>query len=140
MRYSIHLAGCLALLFLFSACGPTPPPEAEVRAKLVGTYCADNYKLEIREDNTYKNRKRLKSMLGSNLLTESCRSTYELVLEDDQWIIRFAKDEHPQAVFKDCGGEYVVWTKEEEYTIGNENKVQIKDRFDGVLLTKGPCN
>ena len=128
---------CLSLFF-WVACGPTPPSEAEVRTMLKGSYCSGDYKLEL-TDSTYQNRKFIQSPLRSGLLRESCNGTYSVNFENNQWILRFDKDEQPDnALFINCEKEYVIWSKADEYTISTE-PVILKDLFDGVELTKGAC-
>jgi hypothetical protein len=123
---------------LFMACGPTPPSEQELRSMLKGTYCAEDYKLEL-TDSTYQNRKFIRSPLRSGLMRESCNGTYDLAFEKDQWILRFNKDEQPDnALFMNCESEFVIWSKADEYTISTQ-PVMLKDLFDGVELKKGAC-
>ena len=126
---------CISLLF---ACGPTPPSEQELRTMLKGTFCAENYKLEL-TDSTYQNRKFIQSPLRSGLMRESCNGTYDLAFENDQWILRFNKDEQPDnALFLNCEKEYIIWTKADEFAISTE-PVILPDLFDGVELKKGAC-
>ncbi|GAB4426882.1 MAG: hypothetical protein OHK0039_44980 [Bacteroidia bacterium] len=127
----------MSLLALLAACGPTPPSEDELRAHIVGVYCDDSYRLEL-TDSTYMNRKVVQSPLRTGLVRESCKGHYTLVLEKNKWIIRFEKDEKPKSVFQDCEREYVLWTPEEGYLVGEET-VKMKDLFDEKELTKGSC-
>ncbi|RMG71871.1 MAG: hypothetical protein D6722_06190 [Bacteroidetes bacterium] len=136
MKSLFALVSLFAAWFLLPACGPTPPTEEALRAQLVGTYCADSYRLEL-TDSTYMNRKTVQSPLRSGMVRESCKGHYLLVFEDKQWIIRFEKDEHPNSI-QNCGREYVVWTAEEGFVLGDA-PMAMKDLFDETLLLKDAC-
>lgn len=128
-------------LFFFSlclfACGPTPPTEAEIKNKIKGTFCAENYKLSL-TDSTYNNVKHTASVLGTYMIPESCQGTYELAYRDNGWYIDFHKDESPNAIFN-CKRSYAIWTKDQEYVIGND-VVIMKDLFDEKELRKSSCD
>lgn len=130
------LALSFIAVFLF-ACGPTPPSEAEIREKILGTYCAENYKLTI-TDSTYTNVKRTPSVLGTYMIPESCKGSYSLSYRENGWHIDFLKDESPNAIFN-CKRSFLIWTKEEEYLIGDE-VVIMKDLFDETELRKSSCD
>jgi len=129
---------CIGLLAVCCwACGPTPPTEAEIRAKIVGNFCAPNYRLEI-TDSTYRNIKYSPSVLGTGVVREYCKSRYKLEYRDDAWYIDFERDERPNAVFN-CERSYPLWTKENRYLIGDK-VVKMKDLFDEKELTKAACD
>ena len=125
------------IIAVLSSCGPTAPTEAEVREKIIGEYCAGNYRLVL-TDSTYRNRKMNQGMISSSMFAESCKGTYELVYENDAWVINFNKDNNPQGIMN-CKKSYVVWNKEKEFVVGNEKKVIMWDLIDETALTKGAC-
>lgn len=133
---------CLALVVssLFVGCGPTTPLEAEMRSRIAGTYCTEQYThiLEL-TDSTYFNQRLFDSPLGTGQSYESCRGNYLLVFEEKAWHIRFSKDPKPQAV-ENCDGEFVLWNEEKGYVYGNEDSVMMPDLFDGQLLLKRACD
>lgn len=136
MKCCSPVALLLSTWVLLQACGPTPPTEEELRAQLVGVYCADSYRLEL-TDSTYMNRKIVQSPLRSGLMRESCKGHYLLAFENKQWIIRFERDERPNSI-QNCEREYVVWTAEAGYVMG-EAPMAMMDLFDETLLLKGQC-
>lgn len=140
MKHPFFLLG-LGLMGLWtgSGCGPSQPDEQALRQRLQGVYCdsAYLYRLELR-DSTYFNRRVFQSPLGVGHSYESCRGRYQLALEDERWIIRFAKDPRPQAI-ENCNGELVLWDPEQGYRFGDGEQVRLPDCFDGVVLTKGRC-
>lgn len=130
------LAGLTGAIFV--ACGPTPPEEAELRARILGTYCDGwRYRLEL-TDSSYFNRSVEESAFG-NGVNLRCNGSYSLSLENDQWLIRFEKDSWPNATNQTCEQEHVLWNKEEGYT-GGENSITMRAPLDGKILIKGPCD
>ena len=138
-----YLIGILPLVGLLVACEPTPPPESEVRAKLIGEYCDESqtYRLQVKDDSTYFNRKSEPGIPSTrSRVYESCDGNYELKLEENIWKLHFLPDERPRnSLFKDCERTVDVWTPEDGYLIG-ENTVHLPDLFEGTALTKGLCD
>ncbi len=130
------IVGCLV------ACEPQSPPEAEVRAMLVGEYCDENqvYRLQLKDDSTYFHRKAERGVLSSRSLNyESCTGVYDLVREGSSWKLHFLPDERPRnSLFKDCERIVDIWTPENGYVIG-ETTVRLPDLFENNALTKGLC-
>jgi len=137
MKHPISWLFLLALSAIMVSCGPTVPTEAEVRARVLGEYCADSYYLEL-TDSTYLNRKVYSSPL-SNSYRESCRGRFLLAFEEEQWIIRFEKDRRPQGI-DNCEGEYVLWNAQDGYVHGDDENITLPDLFDNTELVKGACN
>ena len=137
MRILFSSLSLALVLAIFSSCGPTVPTELEIRDKLLGRYCADKYLLVI-EDSTYRCRKLNLGVISSSLIPESCKGSYELVLENDSWVIHFNKDPRPQGI-QNCKRDFVIWNKEKQYLIESNNKTIMWDLFDEQMLTKGLC-
>ncbi|WNJ16143.1 hypothetical protein [Pontibacter sp. G13] len=141
MRTFFTISSFFALALAITACGPTPPTEDMVRERIVGSYCDGfTYRLEL-TDSTYRNRKMIRAVLSNSLIPESCNGTYQLVYENSQWVIQFAKDDRPNnSFFNDCEMDMVIWNKEEGFIGGEEDQITIKDLFDGKTLVKGTCD
>lgn len=123
---------------MFYACGPAIPSEAEVRTRIVGTYCEGwKYRLDL-TDSTYVNRSVEQGAFRNDVYLR-CNGTFSLRLEDDQWVIYFEKDEWPHATNVSCEQSYVLWNKQEGYT-GGENSITMLAPLDGKILVKGPCD
>ncbi len=129
------LSFLIGTLFL-TACGPSIPPEADVRAKIVGSYCSDDYRL-ILTDSSYRSTKYRKGIVSSAFNIESCKGSYELALEDGKWVIHFAKDSNPRGI-ANCKQTYTLWTQEEGFLIGEES-IEMKEPIDNTPLKKGSC-
>ena len=128
----------ICLIGLLLSCGPTPPSEVEVRTRILGNYCEGwKYRLEL-TDSTYVNRSVEQGAFRHDVYLR-CSGTYSLKLENDQWIIRFEKDDRPNTTHQFCEQEYVLWSKEEGY-IGGENSIILRAPLDGKTLIKGPCD
>lgn len=136
-----QFTGLLVLASILMACEATPPPEAEVRALIVGEYCDDDqvYKLQL-DDSTYFHRKAEPGVLTSRSLSyESCSGIYELIQEGNTWKIHFLPDDRPRnSLFKNCERIVDVWNPQEGYLIGDES-VHLPDLFESNALTKGLC-
>lgn len=136
-----QFTGLLVLASILMACEATPPPEAEVRALIVGEYCDDDqvYKLQL-DDSTYFHRKAEPGVLTSRSLSyESCSGLYELIQEGNTWKIHFLPDDRPRnSLFKNCERIVDVWNPQEGYLIGDES-VHLPDLFESNALTKGLC-
>jgi hypothetical protein len=134
MKISFFL---LSLTLFLLACGPTPPTEAEIRARYLGTYCDGwKYRLEL-TDSTYMNRSVEKGTF-QNIIYLSCNGTYSFVMEEGQWIIRFEKDERPQTTLESCEQTVVLWSKETGYA-GGDDITTLVAPLDGKTLSKGSC-
>ena len=134
MKISFPLLGLAMFLF---ACGPTPPTEAEIRSRYLGTYCDGwKYRLEL-TDSTYMNRSVEKGTFQNEIYLR-CNGTYYLVMEDGKWLIRFEKDEWPQTTTESCEQDVVLWTKESGYA-GGDAAITLQAPLDGKILTQGIC-
>lgn len=124
------------LLALCASCGPTAPSEEEIRSLLPGKYCSDGHQLEL-SDSTFRNTKFHTGFTGS-VFMENCRGTYELVYEEQQWLIRFTEAKQVgRTSLVDCNKERVIWTPEDA---GEELKLTLEDLFDKVELSKAACD
>ncbi|MDP5170235.1 MAG: hypothetical protein NWR72_08310 [Bacteroidia bacterium] len=132
----------VAIAISIVACQPTPPSEAEVRAKLLGDYCDQDqvFLLQVKEDSTYFHRRAEKGVLTTRSLNyESCSGVYELVLEDGAWKIHFLADERPKnSYFKNCEQTVEVWNGTDGYLVGDAS-VNLPDLFESNSLTLGLC-
>ncbi|MEM6264966.1 MAG: hypothetical protein AAGI38_20810 [Bacteroidota bacterium] len=133
----IRISFLLAVIACFlPGCGPSHPSEDEVRAKIVGTYCSEDYRLVL-TDSTYKNVKYVPGILSDAIRRESCEGTYNLVFETDRWIIRFDADENASSL-SNCKTEYTLWSQQDAYLIG-EQEVTMRDLFDMAEVTVKGC-
>ncbi len=137
ISYILRLSIILSLGWLLAACGPSAPSEATIRAKIIGTYCADDYKL-ILTDSSYTSVKYKTGILSKAITREDCKGTYQLALENGQWLIRYDKADNPRTIYN-CKQEYTLWTQEEGYLIGEE-KVLMKELIDNQELSKEACD
>ena len=136
MKY-LAVISIFSILIACYACTPAPPPEAEVRAQLIGIYCASDYKLQI-EDSTYYNQWTTPSPLGKTY-SESCSGKYSLEIQENSWIVKFHPDSSPKTVLNtDCSREDVVWTPEKGYLLGGQQDT-IRDLFGKAALLKSRC-
>lgn len=127
-----------SLIILLSSCS-TVPKEEIVKAKLIGEYCGDGYKLSLGEDMEYRNTKFHIGATSGKLFTEYCRGPYSLSLEDNQWVLVFGKDpETSRTTIYDCEKTVTIWSADEGYVVGEEN-ITLGDLFDNAPLTKDFC-
>ena len=115
-RFSLLPVILTVLLILITSCS-TAPEEAEVKAKIVGEYCADGYKLSLGEDMEYRNTKFHIGATSGKLFTEYCKGTYSLVMEESQelsekkWFLVFEKDPGAsRTTIFDCNKTVAVWS------------------------------
>ena len=136
-----QFVGFMALAISLAACAPTPPPETEVSALVVGEYCDQDqvYRLQL-TDSTYFFRRAEPGIISSRSLTyESCSGSYELIQENNTWKIHFLPDERPRnSLFKNCEKTVELWNPKDGFLVGDES-VQMPDLFEGKPLTKGIC-
>ena len=132
----------LSLLYFCNSCTPPPPEEAFLREKLKGSYCANGdteYRL-ILTDSTYYSIRRSPGILQTQTkVRESCKGTYHLEFEDNNWKIRFESDPDPQAVVESCGHEYLIWSPNEGFVLGEED-FTLNELFDQVPVTQAACD
>ncbi len=135
---------CFFPLLCFFACGPAIPTEAELRARIAGTYCLQStenifYQLSI-EDSTYQMTKNVPSALRTGFLTEYCRGSYTLVFEAEEWYIHFSENQSPRrTTIHDCKRTFLLWNRAGEYVGGPEARI-MKDLFDGLDLRAEACD
>ncbi|MEL6132263.1 MAG: hypothetical protein AAFR59_02735 [Bacteroidota bacterium] len=142
MKKSALYISLIILLALIQACGPTPPERAEVEGRIFGAYCdsTGDYRLDLKKDMTYLNRKLEIGPLGAGGQREACLGDFTLELvNENEWVLAFGKDDRTAAPLQSCEKTYTIWSPETGYTMGDENTVIIKDLFDGKELTKGIC-
>ena len=131
-------------LLLMLACAPSAPTEAEIRARIAGTYCLQStenifYQLSL-EDSTYQMTKNVPSALRTGFLTEYCRGSYALVFEADEWRIYYSENQSPRrTTIHDCKRDFLLWNPTEQYTGGAEIRT-MKDLFDGLDLRADACD
>ena len=141
MNTQIHYY--IFVLLVLSACQwGKPPTLEEVRVQVKGNYCLSgkkDYRLVL-EDSTYVSERWSPGLLNpeEKIIRESCQGKYELVLEEDTWMIYFIKDPMPQSVFHDCETSYPIWASGEGYLM-KEKAPYLRDLFDGEELVKGEC-
>ena len=133
----LRLSIILSLGWVLAACGPSVPSEETIRAKIVGTYCSDDYKL-ILTDSSYTSVKYKMGILSKAITREDCKGVYHLVQEGGKWLIRFDKAENPRTIYN-CKQEYTLWTTEEGYVVGEE-KVLMRELIDNQELSKDACD
>jgi len=139
--FAIALLG----LALLTGCdsGPEVPTEAELKSTLVGNYCnADrSYRLEIKEDGRYRNRRLRRNPFGGTRIPEDCQGNYSFVLDEetDSWKLVFEKsDKKSNSMVKNCEGEMVVWTVEGGYVVG-DSLITLTEPFDDLKVTNLNC-
>ena len=127
---------CCLLSWLL-ACTPAPPTETEVRNRLLGRYCNEDFTLLL-EDSTYHNRRRVDSPLGTGLSYESCQGRYRLRLDEGTWYLEVAADLHPRTLFSDCSASYAVWNPDQGY-LGGPDSVWVREPYSLTPLAAGDC-
>ncbi len=133
---------CIFLSFFQIACGPGTPGEAEIRARIVGTYCLttdanESYELSL-ADSTYQMTKNSPSIMRTGLMTEYCKGTYELRFQEKEWRVYFGENTSLRRMtIYDCKSDFLLWTEAQEY-IGGEEPT-LRDLFDGKELKKSLC-
>lgn len=120
--------GLMILIGCFS------PNKSEIRNRIVGKYCNDTHTLILTDSQTYFNTKRLKGIVANTPYQESCSGRYEIEMKEEHWVIRFEKDNHPNAL-SNCQQEFTLWTEKEGFLIG-ENEVTMRDLFDNTPMKR----
>jgi hypothetical protein len=134
----------LAALLAFAGCSTTPehPGEDEVKAKLIGSYCSDEYRnrLDINADGRYTSKRSKKSPFG-NPITEKCEGNYTLVYNADGnvWTLELAESDKASNPFVKCKAATIeVWKGEGGYVVG-ENPVRLTEPFDQQVVENNKC-
>ncbi|MEL6673687.1 MAG: hypothetical protein AAFR61_15890 [Bacteroidota bacterium] len=128
----------LASLLGFTACGPTPPTEEELRAQIIGSYCAPEYTLTLEKDR-YRNVWATKSPMGTSPYLESCSGNYALNLDGNIWTITYQPaDIHKTYKSSDCSRTDTLWSPDLGYHYLGEQRT-VMDLFNEKALKKGPC-
>jgi len=127
----------MILGFLVACGGSSKPTEADVFAKIKGSYCDEEHQM-ILTDSSYYCKKRSMGFISSRRsVIETCEGKYQLTYANDSWIIQFQKAEKVRGIM-DCEKQYVLWNKENGYLVGEDNPV-MWDLFDGAPLPRGIC-
>lgn len=121
-----------SIMLICSAC--FTPNKSDIRKRIVGKYCNETHSLILTDSQTYYNTKKLKGIAANTPFQESCKGKYVIEMQEGHWIIRFLKDEHPNAL-TDCQQEYTLWTEKEGYLIG-EGEVTMRDLFDNSPMKR----
>ena len=138
---------CLAVvcLALFTGCssGPEHPEEAEVKAKLVGTYCSGDFRnrLELTNEGRYISKRNKVNPFGNGLLPEKCEGNYTLSYNEETyvWTLEFAKsDESSNPLVKCSAASVEVWKSEKGYLVG-EGPVKFQDPFTDMEVQSDKC-
>ncbi|MEL6624547.1 MAG: hypothetical protein AAFQ83_12920 [Bacteroidota bacterium] len=143
MRKSALYISIVLIMAIIQSCGPTPPLKADVEARIFGAYCdsTGNYRLDLKKDMTYMNRRVEIGPLGVGSQRDACLGDFTLELVNEkEWVVSFGKDDRTAAPLQSCEKSFVIWSPEQGYTMGDEQKIMIKDLFDGKELTKGACD
>ena len=135
----------LLMVLVLAGCdsGPEVPTEAEVKETLVGKYCNENksYRLELKADGRYKNRRLRRNPFGGTRIPEDCEGAYSFTLDEatNQWTLVFNKsDEKSNPMVKNCQGELLVWTPEQGYVVG-DSLISLEEPFDQTTVTNLNC-
>jgi hypothetical protein len=134
----------LALFFL-AGCnsGPEHPEEAEVKAKLVGTYCSGDFRsrLELTNEGRYISKRNKVNPFGNGLLPEKCEGNYSLKYNEETyvWTLEIEKsDESSNPLAKCKAASIEIWKSEQGYLVG-EGPVKLADPFSDMELQTDKC-
>ncbi|MEM7037280.1 MAG: hypothetical protein AAF570_09895 [Bacteroidota bacterium] len=120
---------------------PEHPEEAEVKGKIAGSYCSDDfkYRLEIQNDGSYTARRNKKSGLSTSLINEKCEGSYTLKYDEEgqKWTIEIGKSEKNSNPFVSCkGSSQVIWENGKGYV---SDTGILLEPFDQTTVTKANC-
>ncbi|HHG83740.1 MAG TPA: hypothetical protein ENJ82_03240 [Bacteroidetes bacterium] len=135
----------LAFLLYFAGCTATPehPAEAEVKAKLVGTYCSDDYKHRfiLGEDGRYLSRRNKKNALASGIIGEKCEGDYSLKYNEESftWTLELDASDKASNPFVKCkAASLEIWQSEKGYLFG-DGPIVLKEPFQQASVSKDKC-
>lgn len=138
------ILGLLAIaLFVVSGCdtGPGQPTAEELKTMFVGTYCSTDatYRLEMKQDGRYTNKRLRRNPFGGSGLPESCEGAYRFEEREEAMFLVFDKsDKKSNPMVKNCSGEFEVWNPEKGYVAG-DSVIILADLFDGQTVANNNC-
>lgn len=121
--------------------GPEGPTEASLKEMMVGTYCSTDakYRLDLKEDGRYLNKRLRRNPYGGSGLPESCEGVYRFEQQEDKWMLIFDKsDKKSNPMVRSCKGEFEVWNPEKGYVMG-DSVIIMSDLFDGATVANNNC-
>ena len=130
----------IAFLVLLAACDSAPSQE-ELQSMYQGTYCAQNYKLELREDGTYMNSRVSRGFLSGLPMLEKCTGTYAFVQDEasKSWTLKLTSDGKNPNPMINCDGEFKIWEKESGFA-QDTAKISLNEIIDQTLVTREDCD
>ena len=130
----------LAFLLMLVACDSTPDQE-ELKAIYQGTYCTQNYKLELREDGTYMNSRVSRGFLSGLPMLEKCTGTYEFVFDETAktWTLNLVSDGKNPNPMINCEGSIKIWEKETGY-VQDTAAITLNEIIDQTEVTAAQCD
>ena len=137
MRKFSFLTFSLGLVFLAS-CGKTAPGKEEVVKRVLGDYCAEGYRLVLREDSTFYNMRVTPGNFGAPPRSEKCHGTYSIEFDSKsaEWSIVFRRGKAFSVAI--CDGAIPVWNKKEGW-ISGDSIISLVEFFDKTPVQKGKC-
>lgn len=130
----------LAFLALLAGCD-SGPDEAALKAIYQGTYCAPNYKLELREDGTYMNSRVSRGFLSGLPMLEKCTGKYAFVYDEagKSWSLKLTPDGKNPNPMINCEAEIDIWQKETGF-VQDTAAISFNEIIDNTPVTRGQCD
>lgn len=128
------------IALVFAGCGPSGPPEDEVKSKFIGEYCGpDRHKLVLKEDGSYVNQRTTKSAFTGSPLLEKCEGKFHLEQDGSNWVLVLEESTENSSIMVKCPeARITVWEKEGGYIVG-DSLPEITEMMDGVKVKMGDC-
>jgi len=117
------------VLLLFAAGCSLTPTESDVRTKIAGNFCNDNYRLELSNAH-YRNTRK-----NGGIPPEICEGTYALALGEGRWEIHYLPDTLNGVIATQCEKIFTLWTEKDGYLIGTDTVI-MRDLFDNKPLKR----
>lgn len=126
-------------LTVFSSCGPAKPKAEDVYSKIVGNYCSEGYRLELRADSTFFNMRVTAGAFGNKPLVERCEGKYSLAFDESssEWQLHFKKESRGFSMAS-CTGNITIWSKKTGWA-GSDSTLTLPEWFDKKPVRLGAC-
>lgn len=129
-----------ALLLMLAACDSGPSAES-LTAIYQGTYCTQNYKLELKADGTFMNSRVSRGFLSGLPMLEKCTGTYTFVYDEaaKSWSLKIEGDGKNANPMFGCNSEIKVWEKETGF-VQDTSLIVLNEIIDQTPVTRAECD